>query len=258
MPAQLLEGNRQFQVGTQGVEATVALYVFEVGAQIFSAFAFDGIGICIDAFQPAVFVNPLGRYFFPYQGNSGQVIGFFAHQGRDFGVLPGPHPVFVLDGLGGHEAGFRDGAPGIQHADLVRDELERVAVPTGNQDLHAFGPGLSGQRGDDVVGFQVFLRQPSDFHGLEEALDVFGLTDELRWGFSAAPLVIGVDIGAETVPGEVKSRGDVGGLVFVNHGDEHREKPVYRIGVDSRGSDEVLGGAGIKGPKRQGVTVQNQ
>ena len=58
-------------------------------------------------------------------------------------------------------------AHGIDHGDVLVNQLRDVFVAGGDDDAHAFAFGLFGQRAYDVVGFHAALHDERPTHGLD-------------------------------------------------------------------------------------------
>ena len=86
-------------------------------------------------------------------GDAGDVVGCVALQPDEVGDLVGPDAVASLDARGRIDLNVCDPARGHHQADVVRAELERIAVGRDHAGADALGVGARRERGDHVVGF---------------------------------------------------------------------------------------------------------
>jgi hypothetical protein len=125
------------------------------------------------------------------------------------GYCAGDRPYFSCTASGvmpahvGHAAGVvEDGHP-------VADELEGVPVAGDDQDVHAVGLRLGGQRGDDVVGLEALGADDRHPQRVEHLADQRHLALEVGRRLGAAGLVVGVGLGAEGRLRDVEGDRDV-------------------------------------------------
>ena len=73
--------------------------------------------------------------------------------------------VFLLDGLWGEPVEIGYALEGVQHGDVVINQLERIAVTGADESFHAFLVTFGGEGGDDVIGLVGLLIQRGDAEG---------------------------------------------------------------------------------------------
>jgi hypothetical protein len=120
--------------------------------------------------------------------------------------------------------------------------LQRVAVARHDQHAVSAVLGLRGEGGDQVVGLEARLGEHGDAERAQHLLSDVDLSPELIRRGGPARLVLGVFVGAERLPGDIECRGDVGRLFIAQQVDQHRGKPVYRVGGQPALGLEVLRG----------------
>ena len=102
--------------------------------------------------------------------------------------------------------------------------------------------GLRGERGDDVVGLEVLLRQRRDAEHVEHLPDQVDLAAELVRRRAAVGLVVGEGLRAERLAREVERHRQVGRRLVAQEVDEHRGEPEDRVRDLPGLGLEVLGG----------------
>ena len=66
------------------------------------------------------------------------------------------------------------------------------------------------------------------------------------------------DVSTKGMTRKVESCPDMSGLLSANHRQQHREKSVYRISIDTGGGAEVFRVTAKESPKSQGMPIQYQ
>lgn len=249
---------RQIEIAHQRVQPTVPQHVVEVVAQRLSRLARDLVDPIDDRLEAAVRVDPLGRRLGSDAGNPRKIVTGLADQGGDVGVELRQHAVLLLDRDRRHPREVRDPLARVEDRDVVADELQRVAVPGADQDLHALGLGAGRQRRDDVVGLEAVLVQVSDVERVQHLLDQLDLPGELGGRARPVGLVVGVLLGAERPARLVEGDAHVRGLLVSQHVDEHRGEPEDRVRALSRGGGEVLDRQREEGTVRHRMSVDQQ
>ncbi len=141
---------------------------------------------------------------------------------------------------------------------MLADQLEGVAVPGGDEHVHAFGETPRGERGDDVVSLVSRDGQAGDPDQPKQFLEQAHLAGELRRGFGAARLVLGVLLMPERGLGAVPGHGDVRGLLFAEQLDQHRREAVDGIGGLACAVDEFFCRERVERAEGHGVAVHEE
>ena len=109
----------------------------------------------------------------------------------------------------------------------------------------------------NVIRFEVFFGEGDHPHCCQSLLQQRHLPDEFLWSVSPGRLVLRVNTRPERKPGEVKGHRNMGGILFLEEPQKHRDKPMDRIRVLALWGDKTLHGEGVKSPERQRMTVNN-
>ena len=107
--------------------------------------------------SPSYISSHLAAVLGPTPGTPGQIVAGLPDQRRQVGVTRGGGEVAFLDRLRGHPAEVGDPFAGIEHGDVVADQLERVPVAGADQHVVTRRLGLRGQGADHVVGLEALL-----------------------------------------------------------------------------------------------------
>ena len=144
--------------------------------------------------------HPLRGRLLPDARDRGQVVGRVAAQRREIRVLGGREPVARHDRIGIDPAELGHPARGVEHRDVVADQLERIAIAGGDEHLEAVGLGLRGEGGDQVVGLEAGHAELGDGSAREDLLDEIDLAAEIVGRGGAVGLVLGVALRPERLP----------------------------------------------------------
>ena len=98
----------------------------------------DLVGARQEIVQPAVLVDPLGGCLRPHSGHARQVIRRLPDNRRNLRVALWRHPVLRFDCRRRHSAQVARTRARVQHGDVIRHRLERIAVTRDNKDGRAF------------------------------------------------------------------------------------------------------------------------
>ena len=139
---QIGHGEGQVEVADQGVDLAVAEHVFGAGLERLGRLALQLAGVHDQVLEPVVGLQPLRRGLGPDAGHAGQVVAGLPDQRGQLGIARGRREVALLDQLRCHPGQVGDAAAGIEHGDVVGDQLEGVPVAGADHDLEALLLGL--------------------------------------------------------------------------------------------------------------------
>ena len=237
-------------------ELTVQHHTRQVGPQRVADLALHRVDLVDQGLQRAVLGDPFGRRLLPHTRDAGKVVAGVTAQCREVGVLLRGEAVLLQDGLRSEPGQLADTLAGVEHRDVVADQLQRVAVTGHDQHPVTLVLGLGGQRGDHVVRLEAGLGKHRDAERAEDLLGDVDLTAELIGCGRPARLVLGVLLEPERLPGHVERGRDVGGLLVAQQVDQHGGEPVHRVGGQPALGLEVLGRQCVERPERQRIAVQ--
>ena len=162
--------------------------------------------------EVAVLREPLRRGLGADPGHAGEVVALLADQGREVGVEPGRDAVALLDRGRVDPGQVADALAGVEHRDVVGDELEGVPVTGDDRDVEALGGRLVGERGDDVVGLEALGGHDRDLQRVEDLADQAHLAVERARRLVAVGLVLGIgSCGTCAATRRTPPRGAMGG-----------------------------------------------
>ncbi len=161
----------KIKVTNQSVHGTVQFDLFDVFAQGFAFFAADLVGVFDDLLKSAVLVDPFGRESVADSGNAGDVVSGFSAQGGQIRVLRGRDMIFLLHGIRGHMFEVFEMVAGIQHGDVVVDQLESITVAGQHQCAVACLVAHAGERAYHIVTFVTGFFDVCDAQGRQHLLD---------------------------------------------------------------------------------------
>ena len=151
---EVVRPHRQRDITDELVDPPIEQDLSEVGLHRLSGLALELVDVVGERAEVAVLVEPLGGGLGTDPGHARQVVAALAHEGGQVRVEPGGDAVAALH-LGRVDPGeVADPLAGIEHGDLVADELEGVPVPGDHCDVEALRGRLVRERGDDVVGLE--------------------------------------------------------------------------------------------------------
>jgi hypothetical protein len=142
--------------------------------------------------------NPLDGSFFAHLVDPNQIVARFANKCGNFWILMGLDSVTLLDSRGRVALEFGNTSrAGVKHRDALVDQLESVPVSGHNENVKTLRRPGRRERGEDVVGFEVFLLQSDNPHGVQGLLKKGNLTDELRRSLPPGSFVFGINPGSK-------------------------------------------------------------
>ena len=127
-------------------------------------------------------------------GDAGDVVARVALEPDEVGDLIGTNPVPRLYALRRVDLDVRDSARRHHQADVLRDELERVAIGRDDAGLDARLVGLRRQRGDDVVRLPALELEVLVPECLDDGAEVRELLAQEIRHRATIGLVLGVDL----------------------------------------------------------------
>jgi hypothetical protein len=112
--------------------------------------------------------------------------------------------------------------------------LKGVTIPGDDQHIPAVFNGSPGERGDDVVCLEALQPELVDLKSLEYLIHQRKLASEVIGRLLSLRLVLGVDLGAERLSGDIPGNGDPVGVKVLEQSDQARyaiELPSIRARV---------------------------
>ena len=171
---------------------------FSLLAQVIAHYAGDLIGRFKDGIQRPELRNPLDGSFFAHLVDPNQVVTRFANKCGNFWILMGLDSVTFLYSRGRVALEFGNTSRArIKHRHALVDQLESVPVSGHDEDVKTLRRPGRRKRGEDVVGFVVFLLHSDNPHGVQGLLKKGDLADELRRGLPPGSFVFGIDPGSK-------------------------------------------------------------
>ncbi len=192
-----------------------------------------GAGYLLDAgqhvLQRAELLQQLGRGLLTDTRHPRNVVGGVAAQPHQVGDQLRGDPVALEDRVAVVDLGLGDPARGAHHPDPVADHLVGVAVAGDDHHRDSLLAGLPGQRGDHVVGLVALDLDVGVAEGLDQRHQVRPLLTEQIGTWFALRLV---EVVGDLAPRHARIPGDDDPRrpVLVDHLDQHRGKPVDRVG----------------------------
>ncbi len=186
-----------------------------------------------DLVERAVLGDELARGLVADPGDARDVVARVALEPDEVRDLVGPDPIPGLDALRRVDLDVRDSPRGHHQADVLGDELERVAVGRDDARLHSRLVRPGRERGDDVVGLPALELEVPVPEGLDDRTEVRELLAEQVGHRAAVGLVLGGDLLAMDGP-RVPGDRDAAGLVVGQQLEEHvreAEESVRRLAV---------------------------
>ena len=176
----------------------------------------------------------------PDPGDARDVVARVALQPDEVRDLVGADPVARLDPLGRVHLHVRDAARRHHQADVLGDELERVAVGRDDARLHARLVGLRRERRDHVVRLPALELEVPVPEGLDDRTEVRELLAEEVRHRAAVGLVLGVDLLAVDGSRVPRDR-DAARLVVGEELEEHVREAEERVRRLAVGRLQLLG-----------------
>ena len=237
---QVVHGDAQINVADQCVDLAVELDLFEVLAQRLALLAADLVGVFDDLVEPAELVDPFGGESVTHTRHAGDVVRGLAAQRGQIGVLRRRHVILLLDRLRCHVLEVLEVVAGVQHGDVLVDQLEGVTVAGKHQRAVSGALPHGGQGADDVVALVAGFLDVGDAQGLEHLLDQRQLAEQFLGRGLARPLVLRQQVVAERAALDVERHGEVVGPLRFNDLREHGDEAPDRVRRLSGGRAEVL------------------
>ena len=237
---QVVHGDAQIDVADQCVDLAVEFDLFEMLAQRLALLAADLVGVFDDLVEPAELVDPFGGESVTYPRHAGDVVRGLAAQRGQIGVLRRRHMVLLLDRLRRHVLEVLEVVAGVQHGDVLVDQLEGVTVAGKHQRAVSGALPHGGQGADDVVALIAGFLDVGDAQGLEHLLDQRQLAEQFLGCGLARPLVLRQQIVAERAALDVERHGEVVGPLRFDDLREHGGEAPDRVRRLSGGRAEVL------------------
>jgi len=167
----------------------------------------------------------LGRRLEADARNAGDVVGAVTGQRQEVAHLARRHAELLFD-LGGVIAL----APhGLEHRQVVIDELHEVLVATDQNDLEALPFAAPRQRRDDVIGLDSRDDEPTDPKSVDHLVNGLNLLDEVFGRRGPVRLVVGMNLVSKRRPVGVEDDPEVLRLLLAEHLLEHLRNPVDGI-----------------------------
>jgi hypothetical protein len=141
---------------------------------------------------------------------------------------------------------------------MLVDELERVPVAGADQHVDAARCRLRGDGGDDVVGLETADHHHRDAQRIEHLADQLDLAAEVVGRLAAPGLVVGVDLAAERLPGDVEGHCDMRGFLVAQQVDQHRGEAEDGVGRLSRGGRHVDLAQRVERPVGERMPVEQE
>ena len=227
-------------------------------AQRLALLAADLVGVFDDLVEPAELVDPLGGESVTHTRHAGDVVRGLAAQRGQIGVLRRRHMVLLFDRLRCHVLEVLEVVAGVQHGDVLVDQLEGVTVAGKHQRAVSGALPHGGQGADDVVALVAGFLDVGDAQGLEHLLDQRQLAEQFLGRGLARPLVLRQQVVAERAALDVERHGEVIGPLRFDDLREHGGEAPDRVCRLSGGRAEVLDRQGKKSAERQGMAVYDQ
>ena len=165
----------------------------------FSAIAFDragdsSAGVLDDVLKRSVLRDELPRGFVADPGDAGDVVARVPLEADEVRDLVGPDSVASLDALGRVDLDVGHATRRHHQADVLGDELERVAVGRDDARLDSCLVGLRRERRDDVVGLPALELEVRVAERLDDRSEVRELLAQEVGHRAAFGFVLGVDL----------------------------------------------------------------
>ena len=196
--------------------------------------------------EVAELLEQLGRGLLPDPGDAGDVVGGVALQTDQVGDEPRRHSEPLLHSSRVVDLDLGDPA-GVGHdLDVPAGQLERVAIAGDDERLPPLRFGLSGERGEDVVGLEARHRQVDEAERLGELGQVRPLLrKQIGHRLALRLVVLELPVSERLLPGIP--------------GHDHRPRAILRQDLDDHGAETVqsvrgqpVGGGYLLGQREEG------
>ena len=214
------------------------------------------VDVRVDALERAEAHEQVGRGLVADAGHAGDVVGGVALEPDEVGHEPRRDAVAGLDALGRVDVHVGHAARRQQHADVVGDELEGVAVVRDHAGRDALLVGAQAERADHVVGLVALELDVAVAERLDERAQVRLLLLEQRRRRLARGLVAREALEAVHGP-RVPGHDHALRVVVREQPHEHVREAEQRVRRESVGRRELLGKR-VVGPVGERVAVDQE
>ena len=166
--------------------------------------------------------------------------------------------IFLLHGIRGHMFEVFEMVAGIQHGDVVVDELERVTVSRQYQRAIASFVSHARQRADHVITLISGFFNERDTQRIKHLLNQRQLRKQIFRSRISRTFILRQHRIAERAALDVESDGKMIGMLSIDHLRQHGGKTPDGIGCLACGCTEILYGQGKKSAERQRMAVNDQ
>ncbi len=209
----------------------------------------------VDPVDIAVGVDQLGCRLLPHPGDTWQVVGGVTPQRRVLGVPGGRDSGAGLDARLVVVGVVGDAPLVVDHPDVgVLDELVGVAIARDDEHVVPSGRSPGGQGGQHVISLEARSVDQRDVQGLDELTGQAHLLAQDVWRLGPSSLVTGDHLVAEGGLGPVEADHQLVRVLVSDQVDQHRHKPVHRVGHLPGRSGQIRG-QGKERPIEERVAV---
>ncbi len=236
------QGKSENDVPVDGGQSERQIKRLERCAQVFADLAADLCGMLPDLLQRSVLLQPLRGRLAPDLRHAGNIVDRIPDQSQVVGDAFRRHSEFpdyrgTVENRAGHC---------VDEGDVVANELCQILVAGRNNRIQSVRVCQSGERGDDIVGFNAVDHEQRQTHGAHDGMQRRNLCGQIPGHGRAVGLVFAVDLFAEGLSGSIEHHGDVLRIVVVQQPAEHVGNPVDRARMFAPGIGEV--GHGMERP----------
>ena len=189
--------------------------------------------------------------------HAGEVVGAVAAERRQLDVALRRHAEPLLDRGRRHLSDLADALQGVEHGDVLIDELHRITVARDDLDAVAVGDGAGGQRRQHVVRLDTLHLDDRDREHLEDLVEPVDLGAELVRHLVTSGLVVLVRGGALLVLTDVEGDRHRCRSTLGEEAHEHRDEAVDRVRQLALGSPEAVGQREER-PVREAVPIEQE
>ena len=194
--------------------------------------ALDFGGVLDGAFDTAVGLDQIARSFVTDTGGAGDIVDRISLEREQVDDLLRRDALHFLDLVGVVE---QVALHGVEHVDVVADELRQILVARDNVDVDVAAGGLLGEGTDDVIGLIAVTGENGNVDRLEQAFDVGQLQEQVVGRFVAVGLVVFEDLVSEGRPGAFPDGRQIVGPMRVDELPHHVVEDVDGFGRQARG-----------------------
>jgi hypothetical protein len=242
-PPHRLQVQRHRHVRAQGDQALGQDRVLGVRLQPFAVgVALDLVRVRDHVLHRPEFAHEVAGALLADAGHPGHVVHRVPHQRQHVDHAVGRHAELLLHRPAVVHHRARSLAPGVQHEDVVRDELEQVLVAGDDDHLVAARHRLGGEGRDHVVGLEAGRVEDGQAEDVAHAAHVGQLHREVVVHLAAVRLVLRVLLVAEGLAGQVEGNGGELRVLVLVQLLEHGGEAVGRVGGQAARGGEALDG----------------